>query len=149
VQLESVGSTSAAAKKAAETPGTAALCSHIAARMYQLPMLLHNLENSNHNRTRFLVLSHRFSNQPSGNDKTSLLVRLPDRPGGLASFIQEFEQRKINLSKLESWPARIADQFKYVFLIDFDGHQNDENFQEIYRQHTEQITVLGSYVKLC
>ncbi|MCS6832336.1 MAG: prephenate dehydratase [Flammeovirgaceae bacterium] len=149
VKLIEVTSTSKAAQLAAENPQSAAICSPIAAKLFRLPVLFENIEDSHHNTTRFLILAKDYINQPSKQDKTSILVRIPDKPGALVNFLREFKDRDINLTKIDSRPARIRDNFKYWFLIDFDGHFQDANVQEIFQKHSDIITFLGSYVKMC
>lgn len=149
VRLVEVTSTSKAAKLAMEVENSAAICSHIAAKLYSLPVLFDNIEDSRNNRTRFLILSKHFMNQPSGSDKTSILAKVADKPGALVSFLQEFQSQNINLTKVDSRPARIHDKFKYWFLIDFDGHFQNENVRKVLEKYEDQVTLLGSYVKLC
>ncbi|GAA4838374.1 prephenate dehydratase [Algivirga pacifica] len=149
VRFIEVSSTSKAAKLALQNPNSAAICSHIAAKLYGLPILFDNIEDSKDNVTRFLILAKDFVNQKSNEDKTSILAKLPDEPGGLVAFLQEFSERGINLTKIESRPARIKDSFKYWFLIDFDGHYHDAPVREVIDQNPGTVTFLGSYVKLC
>jgi hypothetical protein len=88
-------------------------------------------------------------NQKGEDDKTSILAKIPDGPGALVEFLQAFREEDINLTKIDSRPARIQDSFKYWFLIDFQGHYQDENVQMIFKKYHSQITLLGSYVRLC
>ena len=76
VELIPVESTTKAAKLAANEPNSAAICAHVAAKLYNLPILFENIEDKDNNKTRFFILSD-FENSPSGNDKTSILVNLP------------------------------------------------------------------------
>ncbi|MEH0154599.1 prephenate dehydratase [Limibacter armeniacum] len=149
IKLVEVASTSKAAKLALENENSAAICSHIAAKLYGLPILFDNIEDSKHNTTRFLILAQDVLNQKSENDKTSILAKLSDRPGALVDFLKEFSFRDLNLTKIESRPARIKDSFKYWFLIDFDGHYQDEKVQQILEKYGDSLVFLGSYVKLC
>jgi len=149
VILVPVSSTSKAAAKAAQESGTAALCSHVAAKLFNLPLLFENIEDSPNNRTRFLIISKDFYNSKGDNDKTTLLAKIPDSPGALAGFLQSFKEYDINLCKIDSRPAKIGAKFKYWFLIEFEGHYLDENAQKILETYGENITLLGSYVKLC
>ncbi|MEM1137421.1 MAG: prephenate dehydratase [Bacteroidota bacterium] len=149
IPLVEVSSTSKAANLALEQEGTAAICSHIAAKLYGLPILFENIEDSRSNHTRFLIISKHFNNQKGLLDKSSILLKTNDRPGALAGFLKEFEDAGINLTKLESRPAREGDTFKYWFLIDFDGHYEDVSVQKILKHHGNSIRFLGSYVKLC
>ncbi|MBC7922647.1 MAG: prephenate dehydratase [Ferruginibacter sp.] len=144
-----VESTSKAARLAAKDPRGAAICSHIAAKLFDVPVLFPNIEDSPNNRTRFLIISKDFVNQRSESDKTTLAVKLPDTPGSLAGFLQEFNDQQINITKIESRPAREGNLFKSWFYIDFNGHYHDGNVQTIVEKHRERIKWLGSYVKLC
>lgn len=144
-----VSSTSKAAQKASEEPGTAALCSSVAAKRFNLPLLFQNVEDSPNNRTRFLIISREFVNQQSELDKTTILAKISDEPGALADFLQEFRAQKINLCKIDSRPAKIDDMFKYWFLIEFEGHFSQPNVQHILTKYQENVSLLGSYVKMC
>lgn len=148
VELIPVTSTSFASKKALEDKSSAAICSAIAARQYGLPILYENIEDSTENHTRFLILSKNFRNQASGNDKTSILINLPHEPGALADFLQRFHKSGINLSKVESRPAKQGSGFEYVFYIDLEGHMDDELVKQALSPHMEHIKWLGSYVKV-
>ena len=57
-----------------------------------------------------------------------------------------FEKEGVNLSKIESRPAK-DEGFSYVFFIDFDGHIKDDKIQKALECYKNQIKWLGSYVK--
>ena len=116
VEYIPVNSTSKAAKIALEEENSAAMCSHIAARMHNLPFLFDNVEDSTDNFTRFLIISKDIFNQPSQNDKTSLLAKTTDKPGSLMKVLQDFYNAGINMTKLESRPAKKGKTFKYYFI---------------------------------
>ncbi len=137
-----VESTAKAAKLAAKDPLAAALCPAIAAKLYHLPIRFNNVEDNTSNKTRFFVISN-FENAPSGDDKTSLLVKLPDEPGSLVSFLNDFENAHINLTKIKSHIV----EGQSIFFIEFNGHQSDEKIKKILATHQTSIKVLGSYVK--
>ena len=149
-EMVPVESTSKAAKLAAQHPNAAALCSHIAAKLFDVPVLFDNIEDSDLNRTRFLILAKDFKNQPSGHDKTTLIARLPntESPGVLAEFLQEFNSRQINLTKIESRPLREGATFKYWFLLECEGHSSEPPIQEILNHHAADVKLLGSYVRV-
>jgi chorismate mutase / prephenate dehydratase len=149
IELIPVNSTSQAVDKALEDPQGAALCSHIAAKLKKLPILFDSIEDSADNFTRFLILSKDFINQKSEKDKTTILARTADRPGSLAMLLQDFYDAKINLTKIESRPAKAGKNFKYWFFIDFEGHFEDDNVQTVIKKHEKDIKWLGSYVRLC
>ncbi len=143
-----VESTAKAAILAAEDPQAAAICSHIAAKLYSVPTMFENIEDVHDNTTRFFILSD-FRNAQSGDDKTSLFVRLKDadKAGALVNFLSDFDRAKINMSKIESRPAHDESGFAYWFFMDIYGHIDDENIQEVVAAHQDEITCLGSYVK--
>jgi len=142
-----VESTAKAAKLAAKDPEAAAICSHIAAKIYNVPNMFENIEDVHSNTTRFIILSN-FENAAHRSSKTSILVRLKDgvKAGALAHFLADFDKAKINLSKIESRPSR-DDGFKYWFFIDFYGHIKDKKLEKILEERADEITWLGSYVK--
>ena len=143
-----VESTAKAAILASEDPSTAAICSHIAAKLYNVPTMFENIEDIHNNLTRFVILSD-FENAVSGEDKTSILVRLKDaqKSGALAHFLQDFDEGNVNLSKIESRPSRDDESFGYWFFIDFYGHIEDDYVQKVLQKHADEVTWLGSYVK--
>jgi chorismate mutase/prephenate dehydratase len=143
-----VESTAKAAILASKDEDSAAICSHIAAKLYGVPVLYENIEDVYDNATRFVILSD-FKNGISGHDKTSILVRLKDavEAGALVHFLQDFDKEKINLSKIESRPSKDKSGFGYWFYIDFYGHIDDEKIQRVLSKHDGEVTWLGSYVK--
>ena len=143
-----VNSTSAAVSYADKKPDSAAICSRFAAVQKGVPILYDRIEDSKDNHTRFVVLSLSQNDVISKKDKTSILVNLSDGHGVLAEFLQEFHDAKINLTKLESRPAKKGTDFKYVFYIDFEGHYLDNNFQKIYKRYEKNIKLLGSYPRM-
>jgi chorismate mutase / prephenate dehydratase len=144
-----VESTSKAAKLAAEDPEAAAICSEIAAKLFSLPILYNNIEDNSQNRTRFFILAKNFVNQPSENDKTTIIARLPDtdKPGILASFLQDFKKAGINLTKIESRPYKGSEDFNFWFFVELEGYFQSENIQKVFKKHRNAIKWLGSYVK--
>jgi chorismate mutase/prephenate dehydratase len=139
-------STAEAAKMASADSSSAAICSHIAAKLYSVPVLFAKIEDNLANRTRFLVLSD-FKNQKGAKNKTSVLAKTQDRPGGLLKLLQLFNDAKINLTKLESRPTKGRD-FKRVFYLDFEGHIDDENVQDVLNGNAKNYDIiwLGSYI---
>lgn len=144
-----VESTSKAAKMASEDPESAAICSEIAAKLYGLPMTFQNIEDNSNNRTRFYIIAKDFENQPSGNDKTTIIARLPhtNEPGVLADFLNDFKTQKINISKIESRPYKGSEEFNFWFFIETDGYYKDENLAKVMDKYKDYLKILGSYVK--
>jgi chorismate mutase/prephenate dehydratase len=142
VELIPVESTAKAAKLAIKEPNSAAICSHVGAKMYNLPILFENIEDKGNNRTRFLIVSD-FENGQSGDDKTSILVQLSNEAGALVKFLNAFDEAKINLTKIKSHIV----EGKSTFFIEFNAHKDDEEVQKIFKEHSSEIKFLGSYVR--
>ena len=137
-----VESTAKAAKLAKDDKEGGAICSKIAGKLYNLPILFENIEDDENNRTRFFIISN-FDNLPSKHDKTSIIAHLPNRPGSLVEFLNDFNSAKINLTKIKSHIVK----GESIFFIDFDGHKDDKKVKEVLNKHKNSIKILGSYVK--
>ena len=137
-----VESTAKAAKLALEHDNAAAICSHVGAKMYNLPIMFENIEDKDNNKTRFFIVSD-FENAQSGSDKTSILAKLPNTPGALVEFLTDFDKAGINLTKIKSHIV----EGNSIFFIDFAGHKDDLAVKEIFNKHEQSIKFLGSYVK--
>ncbi|MDR2635482.1 MAG: prephenate dehydratase [Campylobacteraceae bacterium] len=139
-------STAQAAYMASVEKDSAAICSHIAAKLYNVPILFEKIEDNLANRTRFVILSD-FKNAKGTKNKTSVLAKTQDKPGGLLSLLEIFKNANVNLTKLESRPTRGRD-FKRVFYLDFEGHIDDENIQSVLNGSGKiyDIIWLGSYI---
>ncbi len=107
-----------------------------------MPIRFNNVEDDSNNRTRFFIVSN-FENAPSGDDKTSLLVRLSNKPGSLVDFLNNFEAAGINLTKIKSHIV----EGESLFFIEFHGHQDDTNVIPILEKMKDEIKILGSYVR--
>ena len=142
VELIPVNSTAKAVQIAKNEPNSAAICSHIAAKLYSFPILFENIEDDSTNKTNFIVISD-FDNAPSGYDNTAVLVKLSKEAGSLVRFLQEFNTRDINLEKIES---HIIKQ-ELIFYLEFNAHKDSEKVQDILKMYNNEIKVLGSYVK--
>ncbi|MDI9356815.1 MAG: prephenate dehydratase [Chitinophagaceae bacterium] len=149
IELVYVASTSLGCKMASERENTAAICSHIAAKLYKVPVVFENIEDSENNFTRFLIIGKENLSPPTQSDKTSIIATLEDKPGTLATFLQDFYHNDISLCKIESYPSKESSRFQYFFFIDFEGHYKDEKVAAILKKYEQNIKHLGSYIKLC
>lgn len=132
-----------------ENDDIAAIGTKTAAKIYDLEIIENDIEDNKDNKTRFVFIGN--SIQPkTGNDKTSIVCFLKeDRPGSLYNILKEFACRNINLTRLESRPAK-KNLGDYVFMIDLDGHLHDENIFEaieVLRKGVYLVKILGSYPK--
>ncbi|KAA6226028.1 prephenate dehydratase [Campylobacter sp. LR291e] len=135
-------STAQAAYLASQDEYSAAICSKIAAKLYNVPILFEKIEDNLANRTRFLILSD-IKNPKMPNCKTSILAHTAHTPGSLSTFLEQFKKENINITKLESRPVKTR-EFIHSFYIDFEGHIDDENVQRALKG--SDVVWLGSYL---
>ena len=138
-------STAKAAQLAKDDEFSGAICSHIAAKLYDVPLLFEKIEDNLANKTRFIVISD-FKADKAENSKTSIIATTSHEKGALFELLKDFKESNINLTKIESRPLK-DDSFHSMFFIDFEGHIDDENVQKIVNK--ENIRWLGSYLKGC
>ncbi|MFN4196849.1 MAG: prephenate dehydratase [Caldimicrobium sp.] len=148
VPIEAVSSTALAAKWAAVDESIAAIASLMAAKLYHLQIVAKNIEDIKGNSTRFWIIG-KIEVAPTGQDKTSLIFSVTDRPGALYDVLKCFAERKINLTKIESRPSK-NEPWKYIFFLDCEGHIKDplvsETIEEM-QKYCLQVVWLGSYPK--
>jgi len=146
VPLLEAGSTSAAARQAAEENDSAAVASSVAADIYGLEIIGRAIQNAEQNVTRFLILA-KSSGARTGRDKTSIIATTENTPGSLFSLMEPFSVNGINMTKIESRPMK-DEAWAYVFFIDVEGHVEDEvmkrTLDEV-KQRSRWLKVLGSY----
>ena len=142
----SVASNAEAARLAAAEPQAAAIAGQAAAEHYHLAKLAANIEDEPNNTTRFLIFGHNRT-QPSGRDKTSLIVSAPNRPGTVHRLLQPFSEHGISMTKLESRPSR-AGLWDYIFFIDIEGHADSPQIQpalEALAERAAFVKIIGAY----
>ncbi|MDX1935457.1 MAG: prephenate dehydratase [Capsulimonadales bacterium] len=145
-EVVEVTSNSKSAQMAAVDSEGAAICTDIAAEIYDVPLVAPHIEDSKHNRTRFLVIGNNTP-QPSGKDKTSIFFSVRHKAGALLRAMAAFDAHNINLTMIESRPTKQM-PWEYVFFIDFQGHLKEERVAEALKMLEEQslfVTLLGSY----
>jgi chorismate mutase/prephenate dehydratase len=145
-EVVEVTSNSKSAQMAAVDSEGAAICTDIAAEIYKVPVVATHIEDSPHNRTRFLVIGQNEP-KPSGKDKTSIFFSVRHKAGALLRAMAAFDAHSINLTMIESRPTKQM-PWEYVFFIDFQGHVQDEAAAHALKMLEEQslfVTVLGSY----
>lgn len=117
------GSNAQAAQRAQQEPEAAAIASVEAGERYGLATLAADIEDYAHNTTRFVVLGHRIPG-PSGDDLTTVMFGLPNRPGALHGLLGVLAERNLSMSRIESRPSRHA-LWEYRFFVDIVGHAED------------------------
>ncbi len=144
--LKEVSSTAVAAQLAQQEPGAAAVASRQAAIKYNLRILFPDIEDFAHNETRFAVIGHHETSKTS-QDKTAIMFRVPHNPGALVEALEIFKHNKLNLTWIESYPAKM-DKPAYVFFVDFEGHQEDPKVRRALNalgDECEELSILGSF----
>jgi prephenate dehydratase len=152
VEVVAANSTAEAVRTVSQTDEPwAAIGTLRAADIYGGQVLAADIEDSTDNHTRFVLLGLEpaFAKGP-GRFKTSIVCAPPrDRPGGLLAILQEFALRAVNLTRLESRPAKTR-LGRYVFFIDIEGSRQrdmavDAAIGAIEEQGVAMVTFLGSY----
>jgi chorismate mutase/prephenate dehydratase len=149
VALIEVASTALAARLAKDDPEAAAVASELAGQLYDLKVARRGIEDDARNITRFLVIG-RTPAEPTGRDKTSLMLSVKDQPGVLYRVLEPLARRGVNLTRIESRPSRRR-AWDYLFFLDLDGHAADANVQAALAelsQSCDVVKVLGSYPRI-
>ncbi|SFP65458.1 chorismate mutase [Nitrosomonas cryotolerans] len=135
-----------AARLAAADKNAAAIASKRAADVFGLAICAENIEDDPKNTTRFLVIGTQ-NIAASGKDKTSLVISTNNRPGAIHELLAPLAQYGVGMSRLESRPSRTG-LWEYVFFIDIEGHQENQNvvtaLQEL-RKKATFLKIFGSY----
>ncbi len=148
VEQRPVASTAEAARLVAESQRPwAAVAGPAAERRYGLTAVHAPVQDGIRNATRFGVFGRQMPG-PSGFDRTTIVIgSLEDRPGLLRDLLAEFADRGINLTRIESRPARQG-LGQYLFLIDLEGHPADRPVREALRGvrgKAGYLRLLGAY----
>ncbi|MBN1883167.1 MAG: prephenate dehydratase [Deltaproteobacteria bacterium] len=145
-ELVEAASTSEAALLASKDQQYAAVAGEDAGKMYELAAVKRDIGDKADNYTRFLIIAEK-SPPPTGDDKTTILFSVKDRPGILHKVLGPLAKRNINLSKIESRPSR-RELWDYVFFLDLLGHIDDKKISRALdelKKYTTTIRYLGSY----
>jgi len=149
-ELVAANSTAEAAQVVGEgrVSEAAAVSNALAAKLYGLEILAGDIEDHPENSTRFVLVAADGIPAPTGHDKTNIVCfQTADRPGSLHAILGQFTARDINLTKLESRPTKKG-LGEYCFIIDLDGHVDDEPVADCLRDlHVAlpRLKFLGSY----
>jgi len=148
IDLIEVSSTPRAAELAASEDHAAAITGQMAAEVHGLKILAASIQDIASNTTRFLVIG-RTASPPTGDDRTSLMFCVQDKPGALFHALEPFNRLKISMSKIESRPSK-RKAWEYFFFVDIDGHATEKKVRqalEALGQHCTFVKILGTYPK--
>ncbi len=146
VEVGETPSTSRAAERCVEDPTAAAIASELAADIYGLQILKSRIEDNIHNFTRFLVLC-KHASDPTGKDKTSIMLSVKDKAGALYDLLRPFASNGISMTKIESRPSR-RKAWEYIFFVDVEGHINEDRIRRTIDEIKPRclfLKILGSY----
>jgi chorismate mutase/prephenate dehydratase len=146
-QKKVVASTAVAGKKAALDPEAAALASRRLAPLCGLKVLEYPVEADIPNVTTFLSITGKSRSITGRNMKSTLAVKLPNKPGALWTFLDAFRQHDVNLSRILSRPIRGCPR-EYAFLVDVQGSAAAPSVKRalaLARKTSVNIRVCGSY----
>ncbi|SFB94113.1 prephenate dehydratase [Nocardioides terrae] len=145
------GDTAGAAREVLEAgdPSMGAISPPLASSIYGLDVLAEDVEDEDHNTTRFVVLSRDFVQAPAGNGPvvTSFIFNVRNLPAALYKALGGFATNGVNMTKLESYMVGgefIATQF----LAEVDGHPEDAPLKRALEElafFTTDVKILGVY----
>jgi chorismate mutase/prephenate dehydratase len=151
IELVGMSSNAAGARRARDEDGTAAIGPEVAADVYELKIMVNNIEDRPDNATRFLVVGRKLL-AASGEDKTTILVSTSDTAGGagvLHNLLQPLAKQGVSMTRIESRPSR-RKKWDYVFFIDIEGHAEESPIAEALadlEKNSSLFRVLGAYPK--
>jgi prephenate dehydratase len=145
------GDTAGAAREIAEAqdPTQAALAPPLAAEIYGLEILRNDVEDEEHNTTRFVVLALEYVEAPADNGPvvTTFVFNVRNLPAALYKALGGFATNGVNMTKLESY--MVGGHFTATqFLAEVDGHPQDAGVRRALEElafFTTDVKVLGVY----
>ena len=147
-QRINVANTAIAAEKVLkdEDKSQAAVCSAYAAKIHGLTVLADNINDNEHNSTRFIVVTNQkiFLKHAS---KISICLEVSHESGSLYRVLSHFIYNDLNMTKIESRPIEGRD-WEYRFFIDFEGNMADgavKNAIRGLREECRNLRILGNY----
>ena len=140
--------TAGAAKLVAERTdlSQAAIASSLAAEIYQLQILVEDIQTMNTNLTRFLVIAEAMP-KDLRREKTSIAFKTEHHPGALEDCLHILTNNQINLTKIQSRPIP-ENPWEYVFYADFEGGTDSARIRHALQElevEAKYLKVLGSY----
>jgi prephenate dehydratase len=145
------GDTAGAAREIVEAadPTQAAISPPLAAEIYGLDVLAEDVEDEDHNTTRFVVLSPELVEAPAGNGPvvTSFIFNVRNLPAALYKALGGFATNGVNMTKLESY--MVGGKFTATqFLAEVDGHPAELGLSRALEEltfFTTDVKILGVY----
>lgn len=132
-----------------DDPTQGAISSKLAAEIYGLDLLRANIEDAEHNTTRFLIMAAAPATPKLGEGKvvTSFVFRVKNIPAALYKALGGFASNGINMTKLESYI--VGGSFQAAqFFAEVEGHPEDAAMTRAFEElafFTHEVTVMGTY----
>ena len=145
VNLVGASSTAEPLPHVKENLAAGAIASSWGAKIYDLPIMAHPINDYADNYTRFWVLGQALA---TGGQYTSLAFSLlSNEPGALLKPLQLFSALNINMSRIESRPTKrlLGD---YIFFVDIEAsaeYRTTQTALELLKMHTAKLKIFGSY----
>lgn len=148
VRVEIADSTTRAAQMVStESRRAAAIGPWQAAQNYGLLIIASGIQQEN-NCTRFLHLTNRQDEISTGGNKSSLIFELKDQPGALYQALQVFAQRQLNISKIESYPVKTNQGYRFYIEVDIpSGDLAAQEWLAELENHSSAVIYLGNYYR--
>lgn len=140
-EIHQVSSTALAAKEIKAKDYCACIANKSCVSEYGLELLDENIQDNDLNQTKFWVLSKR---QNECGDKMSIIFSTKHKPGALYEVLGLFNKNDINLTKIESRPAKTV-LGEYIFLVDVEVNDKISDTLEILKKECTYLKVLGRY----
>lgn len=127
----------------------AAIASSLAAEIYGLEILRPDIEDAEHNTTRFLILSSKQqdASPADGPVMTSFIFRVRNVPAALYKALGGFATNGVNMTKLESY--QLEGSFNAtMFYADIEGHPEERAVELAMEElgfFTSSVRILGTY----
>lgn len=124
----------------------AAIASRVTAELYGLKILKDNINYSEENRTRFIIVGGKKLRLNEAN-KVSICFEVSHESGSLYHILSHFMFNNLNMVKIESRPIKDK-SFEYRFFVDLEGNLGEGAVQNAMKGLVEEalyVKVLGNY----
>ena len=123
----------------------AAIASELAGKIYGLDSLRANIEDAEHNTTRFLIMSQEtdFPNFDDSDWVTSFVFKVRNVPAALHKAMGGFATNGVNMTKLESYMVD-GNFYAVQFYSEIEGHLNEKSVQLA----MEELDFFTTWVKI-
>lgn len=126
-----------------DSDNSACICNITCCCEYDLCLLDGGIQDNKSNQTKFWVLSKNKNNNKTCS-KMSMFFSVKDTPGALFSALQIFNVLNINLTRIESRPAKTT-LGEYYFLVELDLNDNCDMSIKLLKDNNIKFRVLGKY----